>query len=247
MDYTTKSALIPYVIEQSPRGERSYDIYSRLLNERIVFLGEQIDDNVANSVVAQLLHLESVDPDKDISLYINSPGGSVTAGLAILDTMNFIKCDVSTICLGECASMAAVLLSNGTKGKRICLPNSMVLIHQPSGGAEGQQTEIAIVADFMKKTRDQMNRILSENTGQSIETIQRDTERDNYMTAEEALAYGIVDRIATTRGAAPTTIETKAKEAEEAAAEEVVEEEKVEKKSKGKKAESEEETEDAEK
>ena len=143
MSFDPKSALIPYVIEQSPRGERSYDIYSRLLNDRVIFLGEQIDDNVANSVVAQLLHLESADPDKDISLYINSPGGSVTAGLAILDTMDFIKCDVSTICLGECASMAAVLLSNGAKGKRLCLPNSMVLIHQPSGGAQGQQTEIA--------------------------------------------------------------------------------------------------------
>ena len=165
MGFDTKAALIPYVIEQSPRGERSYDIYSRLLNERIIFLGEQIDDNVANSVVAQLLHLESADPEKDISLYINSPGGSVTAGLAILDTMNFIKCDVSTICLGECASMAAVLLSNGAKGKRLCLPNSMVLIHQPSGGAQGQQTEIAIVADFMLKTRNRLNKILADNTG----------------------------------------------------------------------------------
>ena len=158
MSFDPKSALIPYVIEQSPRGERSYDIYSRLLNDRVIFLGEQIDDNVANSVVAQLLHLESADPDKDISLYINSPGGSVTAGLAILDTMDFIKCDVSTICLGECASMAAVLLSNGAKGKRLCLPNSMVLIHQPSGGAQGQQTEIAIVADFMLKTRNRRTR-----------------------------------------------------------------------------------------
>ena len=193
-------ALIPYVVEQSPRGERSYDIYSRLLNDRIVFLGEQIDDNVANSVVAQLLHLESVDPDKDISLYINSPGGSVTAGLAILDTMNFIKCDVSTVCVGECASMAAVLLSSGAKGKRYCLPNSMVLIHQPSGGAQGQQTEIAIVADFMLKTRKRLNEILAQNTGQDVETIQRDTERDNYMTAEEALEYGLVDKIATTHG-----------------------------------------------
>ncbi|WP_139652824.1 ATP-dependent Clp protease proteolytic subunit [Raoultibacter phocaeensis] len=189
------SALIPYVIEQSPRGERSYDIYSRLLNDRIIFLGEQIDDNVANSVVAQMLHLANSDPDKDISLYINSPGGSVTAGLAILDTMNFIKCDVSTICLGECASMAAVLLSSGTKGKRLCLPNSMVLIHQPSGGAQGQQTEIAIVADFMFKTRERLNKILADNTGQSLETIQNDTERDNYMTAEEAKAYGLVDDI----------------------------------------------------
>ncbi len=203
-----KSALIPYVIEQSPRGERSYDIYSRLLNDRIVFLGEQIDDNVANSVVAQLLHLESSDPDKDISLYINSPGGSVTAGMAILDTMNFIKCDVSTICLGECASMAAVLLAAGTPGKRLCLPNSLVLIHQPSGGAQGQQTEIAIVADFMAKMRKQLNQILSDCTGQSLDKIQEDTERDNYMTANEALEYGLVDRIATTRAASQATSES---------------------------------------
>lgn len=200
MSYNNASAaLIPYVIEQSPRGERSFDIYSRLLNDRIVFLGEAIDDQVANSVVAQLLHLESVDNEKDISLYINSPGGSVTAGLAILDTMNFIKPDVSTICIGECASMAAVLLSAGAKGKRFVLPNSMVLIHQPSGGAQGQQTEIAIVADFMLKTRNRLNQILADNTGQSIETIQADTERDNYMTAEEALAYGLVDKITTSR------------------------------------------------
>ena len=207
MSFDPKSALIPYVIEQSPRGERSYDIYSRLLNDRVIFLGEQIDDNVANSVVAQLLHLESADPDKDISLYINSPGGSVTAGLAILDTMDFIKCDVSTICLGECASMAAVLLSNGAKGKRLCLPNPMVLIHQPSGGAQGQQTEIAIVADFMLKTRNRLNKILADNTGQTLETIQNDTERDNYMTAEEAVAYGLVDRITTSRAVAPSTDE----------------------------------------
>lgn len=192
---TPKSALIPYVIEQSPRGERSYDIYSRLLNDRVVFLGEEINDAVANTVVAQLLHLESADPEKDISLYINSPGGSVTAGLAILDTMNYIKCDVSTICLGCCASMAAVLLSSGAKGKRFALPNSMVLIHQPSGGAQGQQTEIEIVADFMKKTRQQLNEILSVNTGQSLETIQKDTERDNYMTALEAREYGLVDSV----------------------------------------------------
>ena len=196
MSFDPKSALIPYVIEQSPRGERSYDIYSRLLNDRVIFLGEQIDDNVANSVVAQLLHLESADPEKDISLYINSPGGSV-------------KCDVSTICLGECASMAAVLLSNGAKGKRMCLPNSMVLIHQPSGGAQGQQTEIAIVADFMLKTRNRLNKILADNTGQTLETIQADTERDNYMTAEEALAYGLVDRITTSRAAAADTEEKK--------------------------------------
>lgn len=201
-NFKSTAALIPYVIEQSPRGERSYDIYSRLLNDRIIFLGEQIDDNVANSVVAQMLHLANSDPDKDISLYINSPGGSVTAGLAILDTMDFIKCDVSTICLGECASMAAVLLSAGAKGKRLCLPNSMVLIHQPSGGAQGQQTEIAIVADFMLKTRQRLNKILADNTGQTLETIQLDTERDNYMTAEEAKAYGLVDDIIFRHGGA---------------------------------------------
>ncbi|MDR0514198.1 MAG: ATP-dependent Clp endopeptidase proteolytic subunit ClpP, partial [Coriobacteriaceae bacterium] len=193
------SALIPYVIEQSPRGERSYDIYSRLLNERIIFLGEAVDDHVANSVVAQLLHLESADPEKDISLYINSPGGSVTAGLAILDTMNFVKCDVSTICLGQCASMGAVLLAGGAKGKRLALPNSLILIHQPSGGAQGQQTEIAIVADFMLKTRQRLNRILADATGQDLERIQLDTERDNYMTAEEALEYGLIDRITSAR------------------------------------------------
>ena len=202
MSAQINNALIPYVIEQSPRGERSYDIYSRLLNDRIIFLGEQIDDHVAHSVVAQLLHLESADPAKDISLYINSPGGSVTAGLAILDTMNFIKCDVSTICLGECASMAAVLLSAGAKGKRFCLPNSEVLIHQPSGGAKGQQTEIAIVAEQILKTRERLNRILADNTGQSLEQIQKDTERDNWMTAEEALAYGLIDKIVTSRTAA---------------------------------------------
>ena len=198
---TPSSSLVPIVVEQSPRGERSYDIYSRLLNDRIVFLGEEVSDVSANLVIAQLLHLESQDADKDISLYINSPGGSVTAGLAILDTMNYIKCDVSTICMGECASMAAVLLSAGTKGKRFVLPNSMVLIHQPSGGAQGQQTEIEIVADFMKKTRERLNKILSDNTGQSLETIQRDTERDRYMTAEEAVAYGLADKIVTSRNA----------------------------------------------
>jgi ATP-dependent Clp protease protease subunit len=191
----TRSALIPYVIEQSARGERSYDIYSRLLNDRIVFLGEQIDDAVANTVVAQLLHLESEDPDKDISLYINSPGGSVTAGLAIMDTMNFIKCDVSTISLGLSASMAAVLLATGAKGKRYALPNAEILIHQPSGGAQGQQTEIEIVAQEIRKTRERINKILADATGQSLETINKDTERDNYMTAEEAKAYGLVDEV----------------------------------------------------
>ncbi len=192
---TPSSSLVPYVVEQSPRGERSYDIFSRLLNDRIVFLGEEVTDVSANLVIAQLLHLESQDSEKDISLYINSPGGSVTAGLAILDTMNYIKCDVSTICLGECASMGAVLLSAGAKGKRYCLANSMVLIHQPSGGAQGQQTEIQIVADFMRKTRDRLNNILASNTGQPLEVIERDTERDNYMTAEEAMAYGLVDKV----------------------------------------------------
>ena len=192
---TPSSSLVPYVVEQSPRGERSYDIFSRLLNDRIVLLGEEVTDVSANLVIAQLLHLESQDSEKDISLYINAPGGSVTAGLAILDTMNYIKCDVSTICLGECASMGAVLLSAGAKGKRYCLPNSMVLIHQPSGGAQGQQTEIQIVAYFMRTTRDRLNNILASNTGQPLEVIERDTERDNYMTAEEAMAYGLVDKV----------------------------------------------------
>lgn len=200
-------SLVPYVIESTSRGERSYDIYSRLLKDRIIFLGEEVTDVSASLIVAQLLFLESEDPSKDISLYINSPGGSVTAGMAIYDTMHYIKCDVSTICLGECASMAAVLLSNGAKGKRLCLPNSMVLIHQPSGGAQGQQTEIAIVADFMLKTRNRLNKILADNTGQTLETIQNDTERDNYMTAEEAVAYGLVDRITTSRAVAPSTDE----------------------------------------
>ena len=201
MAHEISSALIPYVIEQSPRGERSFDIYSRLLNDRIIFLGEEIDDHVANSVVAQLLHLESADPDKDISLYINSPGGSVTAGMAIMDTMNFIKCDVSTVCIGMAASMAAVLLSAGQKGKRFCLPNSTVLIHQPSGGAQGQQTEIAIVAEQILKIRKRLNEILAANTGQPFDVIQRDTERDNYMTAQEALAYGLVDQVVTSHAA----------------------------------------------
>ena len=195
MNRAATASLVPMVIEQSPRGERSYDIYSRLLNDRIVFLGEEVTDVSANLVVAQLLHLESQDSEKDISLYINSPGGSVTAGLAILDTMNYIKCDVSTICLGECASMGAVLLSAGAKGKRFALPNYMVLIHQPSGGAQGQQTEIEIVADFMRKTRDRLNKILADNTGQPIEVIERDTERDNYMTAQQAMEYGLVDHV----------------------------------------------------
>ena len=198
-EFATRSALIPYVIEQSPRGERSFDIYSRLLNERIVFLGEAIDDQVANSVVAQLLHLESADPEKDISLYINSPGGSVTAGLAILDTMEYIRSDVSTICIGQAASMGAVLLACGAKGKRFALPNSRVMIHQPSGGAQGQQTEIAIVAKEILYIRDRLNQILADKTGQKIDKIQEDTERDNFMSAEEACAYGIVDQVVQTR------------------------------------------------
>lgn len=193
------SALVPYVIEQTPRGERSYDIYSRLLNDRIIFLGEEINSVSANLVVAQLLHLESQDAEKDISLYINSPGGEVYSGLAILDTMNFIKPQVSTICVGMAASMAAVLLSAGAKGKRFCLPHSKVMIHQPSGGAQGQQTEIEIVAEEIKKTRRELNQILSEASGQPIEKVQADTERDNYLTAVEALDYGLIDRIVTSR------------------------------------------------
>lgn len=191
----TQSALVPYVVEQSPRGERSYDIYSRLLNERIVFLGEPIDDAVANTVVAQLLHLESVDPDKDISLYINSPGGSVSAGLAIYDTMQYIKCDVSTVCIGMAASMGAFLLSGGKKGKRFALPNAEIMIHQPSGGAQGQATEIQIVADHIAQTKRTLNEILAENTGQPYEVVEKDTDRDNYMTAEEAKAYGLIDGV----------------------------------------------------
>jgi ATP-dependent Clp protease protease subunit len=190
-----RSQLIPYVIEQSPRGERSYDIYSRLLNDRIVFLGDAIEDHVANTVVAQLLHLESDDPEKDISLYINSPGGVITSGMAIYDTMQFIKCDVSTICIGQCASMAAVLLAAGTKGKRYALPNSRVMIHQPSGGAQGQQTDIEIQAREIKFVRERLNKILADHTGQTLERIQEDTERDNFMTAEEAKEYGLVDEI----------------------------------------------------
>ena len=199
--HPNQSALIPYVIEQSPRGERSYDIYSRLLNERIIFLGEQIDDAVANTVVAQLLHLESADPDKDISLYINSPGGVITSGLAIYDTMNYIKCDVSTICMGQAASMAAVLLACGAPGKRYALPNSRVMIHQPSGGAQGQQTEIEIAAKEILDCRDRLNQILADHTGQSLETIHKDTERDNFMSAQDACAYGIVDQVVASRNA----------------------------------------------
>jgi ATP-dependent Clp protease protease subunit len=190
-----RAQLIPYVIEQSPRGERSFDIYSRLLNDRIVFLGDQIDDGVANTVVAQLLHLESDNPEKDISLYINSPGGVITSGLAIYDTMQFIKCDVSTICIGQCASMAAVLLAAGAKGKRFALPNSRVMIHQPSGGTQGQQTDIEIQAREVKYVRDRLNQILANHTGQPLEKINEDTERDNFMSAEAAKEYGLVDEI----------------------------------------------------
>lgn len=186
-------SVIPYVIEQTSRGERSYDIYSRLLKDRIIFLGEEVNDVTANLVVAQLLFLESEDPGKDISFYINSPGGVITAGMAIYDTMQYIKCDVSTICLGMAASMGAFLLAGGTKGKRMALPNSTIMIHQPSGGAQGQATEIQIVAEQIAKTKRKMNEMLAANTGQPYEVIARDTERDNYMTAEEAKAYGLVD------------------------------------------------------
>ena len=189
------SALVPYVIEQTPRGERSYDIYSRLLNDRIIFLGEEINSVSANLVVAQLLHLESQDAEKDISLYINSPGGEVYSGLAILDTMNFIKPQVSTICVGMAASMAAVLLSAGAKGKRFCLPHSKVMIHQPSGGAQGQATDISIHANHILRVKDKLNQILSERTGQPLEVVKRDTERDNFMTAQEALEYGLIDKV----------------------------------------------------
>lgn len=192
-------SLVPYVIEQTSRGERSYDIYSRLLKERIIFLGEEVNDTTASLVIAQMLFLESEDPDKDINLYINSPGGSVTAGMAIYDTMNYIKCDVSTMCMGLAASMGAFLLAGGTKGKRLALPNSEIMIHQPSGGAKGQATEIRIVAENILKIKERLNRILSENTGKPIEQVEIDTERDNYMTAEEAKAYGIIDNIITNR------------------------------------------------
>lgn len=198
----TDSALVPYVIEQTPRGERSYDIYSRLLNDRIVFLGEEINSVTANLVIAQLLHLESQDAEKDISLYINSPGGEVYSGLAILDTMNFIKPDVSTICVGMAASMAAVLLACGAKGKRFCLPNSMAMIHQPSGGAQGQQTEIEIAAEEIKSIRKNLNQILADATGQPFDKVKQDTERDHYLRATDALEYGLVDRIIANRSEA---------------------------------------------
>ncbi|MCI8536693.1 MAG: ATP-dependent Clp endopeptidase proteolytic subunit ClpP [Hungatella sp.] len=188
-------SLVPYVLEQTSRGERTYDIYSRLLKDRIIFLGEEVSDVSASLIVAQLLFLESEDPGKDINLYINSPGGSVTAGMAIYDTMNYIKCDVSTVCIGMAASMGAFLLAGGAKGKRFALPNAEVMIHQPSGGAKGQATEIKIVAEKILQTRRKLNEILAANTGQPIEVIERDTERDNYMTAEEAKAYGLIDSV----------------------------------------------------
>ena len=190
-------SLVPYVLESTSRGERTYDIYSRLLKDRIIFLGEEVNDVTASLVVAQLLFLEAEDPNKDISLYINSPGGSVTAGMAIYDTMNYIKCDVSTICLGMAASMGAFLLSGGTKGKRYALPNAEVMIHQPSGGARGQATEIQIVAENILRTKKKLNEILAANTGQPYDVIVRDTERDNYMTAEQAKEYGLIDCVIT--------------------------------------------------
>ena len=188
-------SLVPYVIEQTSRGERSYDIYSRLLRERIIFLGEEVNDVSASVIVAQLLFLEADDPDKDIQLYINSPGGSVTAGMAIYDTMQYIKCDVSTVCIGMAASMGAFLLAGGKKGKRFALPNAEIMIHQPSGGAQGQATEIQIAAEHILRTKQKLNEILAANTGQSLETIKADTERDNFMSADEAKAYGLIDEV----------------------------------------------------
>ncbi|GFO84272.1 MULTISPECIES: ATP-dependent Clp endopeptidase proteolytic subunit ClpP [Anaerostipes] len=188
-------SLVPYVIEQTSRGERSYDIYSRLLKERIIFLGEEVNDTTASLIVSQLLFLESEDPEKDISLYINSPGGSVTAGMAIYDTMQYVKCDVSTMCMGMAASMGAFLLAGGAKGKRFALPNAEIMIHQPSGGAQGQATEIEIAAEHILKTKKRLNTILSENTGQPYETIAKDTDRDNWLSAQEAVDYGLIDKV----------------------------------------------------
>ena len=190
-------ALVPMVVEQTSRGERSYDIYSRLLNDRIIFLADEVNDVTASLVVAQLLYLEAQDPDKDIYLYINSPGGSISAGMAIYDTMNYIKCDVSTICIGMAASMGAFLLSSGAKGKRFALPNAEVMIHQPLGGMQGQASDIKIHADHILRIREKLNKILAEQTGQTLETIERDTERDNYMTADQAAEYGLVDKVIT--------------------------------------------------
>ena len=192
-----RNALVPMVVEQTGRGERSYDIFSRLLNDRIIFLSDEVNDATASLVVAQMLFLEAQDPTKDISFYINSPGGSVTAGMAIYDTMQYIKCDVSTICIGMAASMGAFLLSAGAKGKRIALPHSEIMIHQPLGGAQGQASDIKIRAELILRTRDMLNKILSENTGKPVEQIEKDTDRDNFMTAEQALEYGIIDRILT--------------------------------------------------
>ena len=199
MDGDEMSSLVPYVIEQTNRGERSYDIFSRLLDDRIIVLSDEVNDATASLVIAQLLYLEGKDAEKDINLYINSPGGSVTAGLAIYDTMQYIKSDVSTICMGMAASMGAFLLSSGQKGKRFALPNSEIMIHQPLGGAKGQATEILIAADHIKRTRENLNRILSENTGKPLEIIEKDTERDNFMTATEAMEYGLVDKVITKR------------------------------------------------
>ena len=190
-----KNALVPYIVEQTSRGERSYDIYSRLLEDRIIFLSGEIDDATANTVVAQLIYLEAKDPSKDISLYINSPGGSVTAGLAIYDTMNYVKCDVSTICIGMAASMGAFLLSSGAKGKRYALPNSEIMIHQPLGGAQGQASDIKIAAEHILKTKAKLNKILAENSGKPVETIEKDTDRDNFLSAQEALDYGLIDKV----------------------------------------------------
>ena len=192
-------ALVPYVIEQSNRGERSYDIYSRLLKDRIIFLGEEVNEATASVIVAELLFLESEDPSKDIHLYINSPGGSVTAGMAIYDTMQYIKCDVSTICIGMAASMGAFLLAGGAKGKRLALPNAEIMIHQPLGGAQGQATDIKIVADHIIQTKKKLNQLLSENTGKPLEIIEQDTERDNYMTAQQVMEYGLIDKVITNR------------------------------------------------
>ena len=190
-----KNALVPYIVEQTSRGERSYDIYSRLLEDRIIFLSGEIDDAVANTVVAQLIYLEAKDPSKDISLYINSPGGSVSAGLAIYDTMNYIKCDVSTICIGMAASMGAFLLSSGAKGKRFALPNSEIMIHQPLGGAQGQASDIKIAAEHILRTKQKLNTILSQNSGRPLSEIERDTDRDNYLSAQQAQDYGLIDRV----------------------------------------------------
>ena len=190
-----KNTLVPYIVEQTSRGERSYDIYSRLVEDRIIFVSGEIDDAVANTVVAQLIYLEAKDPAKDISLYINSPGGSVSAGLAIYDTMNYVKCDVSTICIGMAASMGAFLLSSGQKGKRYALPNSEIMIHQPLGGAQGQASDIKIAAEHILKTKRKLNAILSQNSGKPVEQVERDTDRDNYLSAQEAMEYGLIDKV----------------------------------------------------